>query len=253
MKEVLEKQTFYDVIFKRKSVRKFEQQCLSMDTLNEIEAHLKNLAYLFPEIDVEIKIVSPNDINGLILVKAPYYLAIFSEIKEGYLENAGFMLQQMDLYFSANGIGSCWQGWPKPTIELRNNRNLEFVIAMAFGIPKNEMYRSSINEFKRKPLDKIRNGSGFDEIINAARLAPSPSQPWFFDVKGQKVHLYCSKTKGLWASSFEKIKKIEMGVAICHLWVATKHFNRKIEFCADNSVKSQILSGFNYTITATIW
>nr|WP_243687870.1 nitroreductase family protein [Methanobacterium formicicum] len=26
----------------------------------------------------------------------------------------GFLLQQMDLFFSAHGLGSCWQGIPQP-------------------------------------------------------------------------------------------------------------------------------------------
>ena len=51
--------------------------------------------------------------------EAPHFLAFFSEVKDGYAANAGFMMQQMDLFLSANGIGSCWQGGPKPIRESR--------------------------------------------------------------------------------------------------------------------------------------
>jgi len=252
MNKILEKLSYYDFIYKRRSIRKYDIKPLDKQVLDNIDTHIKNLAYLYPEIEVEIKIVSSADVKGIIQVKAPHYLAIFSEVKEGYHTNVGFILQQMDLYFSANGIGSCWQGWPKPIIELRTNQNLEFVIALAFGTPKNELYRKSASEFKRKTLDKIRIGSGFDELIDAARLAPSPSQPWLFKVEEQVIHLFCSKTKGLWANTFGKIKKIEMGVAICHLWVAAKHFNNKIEFYNDNCTTATIPAGYNYIISAII-
>jgi hypothetical protein len=42
----------------------------------------------------------------MMMKKAPHYIAVFSQAKEGYLTNVG-LLQQMDLYFSANSLGSC--------------------------------------------------------------------------------------------------------------------------------------------------
>ena len=147
---------------------------LDTNSLSDIARQLKNVIPMYPDIETEINIVSPGDVKGFIQVKAPHYIVAFSEVKEGYLTNIGFMLQQMDLFFSANGIGCCWQGWPKPTHELRNNRNMEFIIVLAFGLPKETLHREFIHEFKRKPLDQIKDIKGFDEVIEPARLAPSP-------------------------------------------------------------------------------
>ena len=223
---------FYDTIFKRKSIRKYDLSPLDDNSLSDIIMFIKDLNPLYPDIETEINIVLTNDIKGLIQVKAPYYIVAFSEVKEGYLTNIGFMLQQMDLFFSSNGIGSCWQGWPKPTKELRNNLNLEFVIVLAFGLPKEKLYRESIHEFKRKSLKQITDIEGFDELIEPARLSPSPSQPWFFTGERKTIHVCCVKTTGIKAKikSIDKLNRIEIGIAICHLWIAAFHFNKKIDF-----------------------
>ncbi len=42
-------------------------------------------------------------------------MIISSENTEGYLMNIGFIFQQMDLYLSSIGLGSCWLGMAKPT------------------------------------------------------------------------------------------------------------------------------------------
>jgi hypothetical protein len=63
-------------------------------------------------VQTEIKIVGPDNVKIRVMKKAPHYIAIFSETKEGYLTNIGFMFQQMDLFLSRNDIASCWQGIP---------------------------------------------------------------------------------------------------------------------------------------------
>ena len=141
----MEHKNLYDTIFKRKSIRKFDLSPLDGKILSDITRQLKNIIPMYPGIETEVNIVSPNDVKGLIQLKAPHYIVAFSEAKEGYLTNMGFMLQQIDLFFSANGIGCCWQGWPRPTKELRNNRNLEFIIVLAFGLPKEKLNREYIH------------------------------------------------------------------------------------------------------------
>jgi len=185
-------------------------------------------------------------------VNAPHYLVAFSEVKKGYLTNMGFMLQQMDLFFSANGIGCCWQGWPRPTKELRNNQELEFIIVLAFGLPKEKLHRESIDEFKRKPLSQITDANYFKEIIEAARLAPSPSQPWFFTNEGQTIHLFCRKTKGIKARMFGRLDKIEIGISACHLWVATLNSDKRIEFVVNTTGNIKTPAGYYYIISANI-
>jgi nitroreductase len=244
----------YDTIFKRKSIRQYDLTPLDEHKLAEIMSHTSALKPLFNDIKIEIKLLSQEDVKGLFKAKAPHYFAVFSEAKDGYLTNVGFTLQQMDLFFSANGIGSCWQGMPKPAKKILNSSKLEFVILLAFGKPKERLHRESVSEFKRKPLGEITDIKGADEFLEPARLAPSAMnrQQWFFTGNASTVHAYCAKSSFLTAFMLEKMDKISMGIAICHVWIAAKHFGKEVEFIGDKEAQNNPPAGCDYVITVKI-
>jgi len=252
--EMIENKNLYETIFRRKSIREYDLAPLDGHTLAEIMAHTSALKPLYDDIKIEMKPLSQKDVKGLFLAKAPHYLAVFSETKDGYLTNAGFMLQQMDLFFSANGIGSCWQGMPKPTKEILNSSKLEFVILLAFGKPRERLHRESLSEFRRKPLGEITDIKGADELLEPARLAPSAMnrQQWFFTGNASTIHAYRAKSSFLIAFMLEKVSKVSMGIAICHLWIAAKHFGKEVEFICDKEAQNNPPAGHDYVITITI-
>ncbi|MGB9937764.1 MAG: nitroreductase family protein [Methanobacterium sp.] len=150
---------YYDMIFKRRSVKRYDLTPLDNDMLKDISAHLNNLEPLYNDIKTEVNILSLDDVEAKKKKKqAPHYIAVFSEPKGNYLVNAGFMLQEMDLLLSGNNVGSCWLGSPRPHEEVLKNFDLEFIIVIAFGTPQDpeSLHRSSASEFKRKDLDKIK-------------------------------------------------------------------------------------------------
>jgi hypothetical protein len=255
----MEQSDLYHSIFKRRSIRKYDLSALDKNMLLKISQQINKLKPLYPDIKTEIKIVSPQDVKGIIQVKAPHYIAAFSEVKEGYLTNIGFLLQQMDLYFSANGIGSCWQGWPKPTRELRIDKDLEFIIVLAFGMSQENLYRESVNKFKRKTLHQITDLENFNELLEPARLAPSPSQPWYFTGEKNIIHIFCKNTNGFLSKMSqglnrmeERLKKIEIGIATCHLWIAALHFNKNIKFLLHPHENINTPQNYVYIISANI-
>ena len=252
--KMVENTSLYETIFKRKSVRKYDLTPLDERTLAEIMAHISVLKPMYDNIKIEMKIVSQKDVKSLLSAKAPHYIAVFSETEDGYLTNVGFMLQQMDLFLSANGIGSGWQGMPKPTKEILNSSKLEFVILLAFGKPKELLHRESVSEFKRKPLREITNIKGADELLEPGRLAPSAmnSQQWFFTGDASTIHAYRAKSNFITAFMFEKMSKISMGIAICHLWIAAKHFGKEVEFIFDREAQNNTPAGHDYVITIKI-
>jgi nitroreductase len=252
--KMIENTNLYETIFKRKSIREYDLTPLDGHTLAEIMAHMSALKPMYDDIKIEMKLVSQKDVKGLFLAKAPHYLAVFSENKDGYLTNAGFMLQQMDLFFSANSIGSCWQGMPKPTKEILNSSKLEFVILLAFGKPRERLHRESLSEFRRKPLGEITDIKGADELLEPARLAPSAMnrQQWFFTGNASTIHAYRAKSSFLIAFMLEKVSKVSMGIAICHLWIAAKHFGKEVEFICDKEAQNNPPAGHDYVITITI-
>jgi len=252
--ETMENTKLYETIFKRKSIRQYDPTPLDVHSLADIMAHTRTLKPLFDGIKIEMKLLSQPDVKGLFLAKAPHYLAVFSEPKDGYLTNVGFMLQQMDLFFSANGIGSCWQGMPKPTKEILSKSKLEFVILLAFGKPKERLHRESVSEFKRKPLGEITDIKGADQLLEPARLAPSAMnrQLWFFRGDASTIYAYRAESSFLTAFMFDRTSKISMGIAICHVWIAAKHFGKEVEFIKDKGAQNKPPSGYDYVITIKI-
>ena len=191
----MKKDDYYPIILKRKSIRNYDLNPLEKNKLKEISEEIDNLIPLCINIKTEIKIISPEDVKQRFMKKAPHYLALFSDTSEGYLTNVGFMLQQMDLFFSINGIGSCWQGIPITHAEILNSSNLKFIILMAFGKPLDPLYRDNVEEFNRKSIEKISKVNWADNLVEAARLAPSAtnSQPWFFTGNNTTIHVYSIK------------------------------------------------------------
>jgi nitroreductase len=219
----------YEAIFKRKSIRNYDSTKFDQNRLEEISKGLAGLKPLSEGIKTEFKIISPDQVTRKTLNKAPHYIAAFSEAKGAYKANIGFMLQQMDLYFSATGLGSCWLGIPQPTKEVRESSNLEFIILMSFGNSSETIYRTGVSQFKRKPLSEITNIEGADELLEPARLAPSAVnlQNWYFTGDKNLIHAYSSKS-----SFFRNIIgggyfPVNMGIAIYHLQLAAQHLGWK--------------------------
>lgn len=244
----MEKKDLYHVIFERKSIRKYDLSELDSDKLKEISEILDDLKPLHRDIKTEIKIIGTDDVKRRMMKKAPHYFAIFSETKESYPTNIGFMMQQMDLTLSEMGIGTCWQGIPMPKENILKSSNLKFVILMAFGKPSEPLHRSNISEFKRKQLDEITNVQGADEILEAARLAPSAtnSQPWYFMGDKTLINVFSVKPSIFKGFVVNKYIPIDMGISIYHLMVAAEHFDKNPNLIFDESLKENTPKGYTY-------
>ncbi len=244
----MDKTNLYETIFRRKSIRKFDLAPLDENTLNEISDCLQTLEPLHENIKIEFKIISPDLVKRRMMKKAPHYIAVFSEVKEGYLSNVGFMLQQMDLFLSANGLGSCWQGIPTLKKEALESSNLKFIILMPFGNPQETLHRTNISEFKRKPLKEISDIKGADDILEAARIAPTATnaQSWFFTGDNNLIHAYYiepGRVKGLLT---KKYPPMDVGIGLYHLKLAGEHFGRAPEIIFDKNVVKNLKKEYNY-------
>lgn len=236
----------YEAIFRRKSVREYAPGPLEADAMAKISSFMTGLRPAFPGIRTELRIMTNAEVRGMFKVEAPHFLAVFSEAKEGYLTNAGFMLQQMDLFFSANGIGSCWQGGPKAVGKARKASDFEFVILMAFGRPAGDPHRKNALEFEREPLTKISGIRGYDDLLEPARLAPSGmnNQPWYFTGGNGTIHVHSAKSLIL-----DRMNRISAGIALCHLWLAAIHSGRTPEIVNDRSGGANPPKGYSYIVS----
>jgi nitroreductase len=232
----MEEKDLYATIFQRKSIRKYDLDSLDEDTLKEIREHLRTLKPLHKDINIEFKILSPDAVIRRTMRKAPHYIAVFSEVKEGYLSNVGFMLQQMDLFFSANGLGSCWQGIPTLKKEGLARSHLKFIILMPFGKPQETLHRTKTSQFKRKSLQDIGDIKGADDLLETARLAPSArnAQEWFFTGDEHLIHAYYRKPGYIPGLLIKKYPPMDVGISLYHLKLGVEHFGKETEIIFDN-------------------
>jgi nitroreductase len=241
----------YPTIFHRKSVRKYKTNPLKQEIIKEIESQIMELKPFYENIKTDFMILSHEEVKQRMMKKAPHYIAAFSEVKKGYETNLGYMLQQMDLYLSQEGLGTCWQGIPTVTKTVRERTDLKFVILLAFGEADEQLYRLDVSEFKRKSFQEISSNQEATEIIEAARLAPSAtnSQPWFFTGNKKVINAYMAQPgliKRLFAG---KYPPIDMGIAIYHLEVAAEHFGFKTSVIEDEEARENSPENKEYVVS----
>ena len=206
------------MIPKRRSCRSYTKEAVNEALLEKIRSF--QMKPLYPEIAVEFRIVTKDQVENPCPFATEQLIAIYSEKKDGYLENVGFMFQQMDLFIQSLGLGVCWLGMGKPDPEAKQMiPGLDYVIALAIGYPTGDMTRKNIAEFNRVSLAEIADRE--DERLEPARLAPSScnSQPWHFVHTEEAVRVYWDQ-KGLQTRAiFEYFNPIDIGICLAHLYL----------------------------------
>lgn len=236
-----------EMILQRCSVRKYTGEAVGTETLKKIEAFCAAAKPLYPDIQVCARIVFKEQVRFYFPWKTPQLIAIFSENKPGYLENVGFLFQQVDLYLQSIGLGSCWMGLGKLRDVGIQEEGMEFVILIAFGHPDGNALRSDIRQFQRRYLTEITDEP--DERLEPARLAPSStnSQPWYFTHEGNTLHAYRSEAGLLRHKMLGNMNRIDMGIALAHLYVANPDTFRFFK-----AQKPEQLKGYSYTGSFTL-
>lgn len=223
---MMRNEQLYEAIFQRKSIRKYDMALLPAETIAALQKFTKEIKPLDEGIKIEFSYLTTDDVKNLLPVKAPHYICLYSEKKGDYLMNAGFLLQQIDLYLSANDLGSCWLGMAKPSKQVPEMKDgLEFIIMIAFGNADEPVHRTSISEFNRKKMAAISIFDDADDLLEPVRLAPSASnsQPWLFSGSPENITVSREKLNLIRASIYGKMNQIDIGIALAHLWLSCGH------------------------------
>lgn len=239
----------FDAIYLRKSVRKYKPTALSATDLNRVDSIISNIEYLYKNINIKIYLLengtllqNPNSrfFGSYTLVKAPHYLIVTSEIKDGYLENVGFALEHIVLSLTREGFGTCWIGGmvnkiiTNKIVRIKKNHVPAVIIALGYpeepldcaANPVGTKKRLDIKDFVFGTMDK-----SLLQIMDAVRMAPSSmnSQPWRFWIENNNIDLYINIKGFLGIKPLKKLNRIDAGIALCHFFIASSHFDMPFE------------------------
>jgi nitroreductase len=228
----------YNSISRRKACRKYIEEPLDEEQLEEIKTALNTFKPLHPDVPLNYRFASKT--KGIFHVKAPHYLIISGQGKEGEEENAGFIGQQLMLWLDSYGLGGVWLGASKDATRERSSSD---IIVLAFGKPEGSPHRT-ISEFKRKNISDITNIPD-DECIKAVHLAPSGIniQPWYLKKTGSKLLIYRQLLKPPMSLAY-KLTRVDIGIALCHYAVACRHFGKPFNFHLGG--KEEAKKGYGY-------
>ena len=220
----------FDMIFKRKSFHLFRnigKEHITNDELKNIEEYFSKLKPLVDDIKVKIKIVK----EGATCRRGQEYCILFySEKKENYLQNIGYLGEQLDLYLVSKNIGTLWFGIGK--VDEKQCDGLDYVIMIAIAkVDSVEKFRKDMYKSKRKELQEIWNGEDYLNIANIVRFAPSAcnTQPWIVESSEKKLKVYRYRKQGkrgiMPKDKVIYYNQIDIGIFLCFLELCLEQNN----------------------------
>ena len=245
---------YYKQIFKRKSFHIFKNtETLSDDEIQGLKDFIKTVKPLNPEIKTEISIVPESETTCK--RGGQYCILFYSETKDEYLRNIGYIGEQIDLYLASQNIGALWFGIGKPqNIQING---LDFVIMISISKMPEDTFRKNMFKSKRKPLSEIWSGNTLS-IAEIVRFAPSAcnSQPWIIENTGNNLMVYRFKKPGkrgiMPADKVRYYNKIDMGIFLFMLEICLEHENYTYERTlfvdeTDDSIEQTLIATYTYS------
>lgn len=246
-----------EAIYVRRSVRNYIMEPISAKILEDIGNFYQGVPRLFPGIETELGIIDnshgQHKLMGLFGVKAPYYLALYSEQTDKYQMNAGYIMEQLCLYLTAKGLGSCFMGSAVVKGSLTRRGDKELVIMVGFGKSKSshirrqqDAKRVSLRElcvYKETPKHWAR------QILEAARMAPSSynSQPWRFVVYANRIHIFSKKNS---VERFKKWDELNFGVMFAHIMIVAEELWLDLDLIRLEDISQLTFSKSQYVLSA---
>ena len=222
-------QELFAMIFKRKSFHLFKNvgdMQLSLEEIENIKKSYNTFTPLYADIKTEIKIVPAAETTCK--RGQQYCILLYSEKKDNYLQNIGYLGEQLDLYLVSQNIRTLWFGIGKIHEPSRNG--LDFVIMIAISkINDEKKFRKDMFQSKRKPVDEIWLGEPINGVTDIVRFAPSAcnTQPWIVERNESDLKVYRYKKQGkrgiMPADKVSYYNQIDMGIFLCFLDLCLAH------------------------------
>lgn len=174
---------------------------------------------------------------------ATLYLGSTIVDEPGAMEALGYEFEQLILYMTSLGLGTCWLGGTFNRSAFANAMDIRagelFPILSPVGYPAarkrlgEDFFRKTLKVNQRKPWDKLffsedfstplshDNAGNYQYPLEMLRLAPSAvnGQPWRVLFKDGVYHFLLHRSSGEPSGSVD-MQRIDLGIAICHFHLA---------------------------------
>ena len=217
-----------DAIIARRSVRSYTGQPLDGLLIDDLAEFISGIKPLHDNIPVDVMLYESDDFHKEFARSAMYRATDFVVIRSamsirGYLQNAGFIGEQIALWLTHRGISTCWAGMAKQKSQ-PSRGELPYVISVEFGRGNNAPFRRLPEEAPRKKLHEFLLGEisrpEFLPVLEAGRLAPSAVnlQPVRFLTAEDSIFI-CRKKPPLKYKVLVDTQQIDVGVAMANMYV----------------------------------
>lgn len=244
------------LIIEGKSCRFYKATPVSEESFKEIEKFLDSRKRLVNDISVEIKTFSNDAVEKLKgiagyygnIVEAPNYIVLLSDVKDYYIENAGYIGECLILKARDLGLGTCWITFKnsdeiKKALDISSDKEVVAIIALGYPDTSKGTKKSAVKvgeNYSKASMDLESTTPyklGVEDIVyvdtwgnnatvelleerylidafSISRLAPSTlnQQPWRFIIDGGKVVLAIKQDD--FATDYER--KIDTGIALLY-------------------------------------
>jgi nitroreductase len=246
-------------ICKRISMRHYESRTVPEEILRAVVKSGENSVALDGSIKIRFHLIEEGRLVAaqmtyltgarFLFGSAPHFIIATSEEKSLFMLNMGFRMEQMILFATQQGLGTCWVGGMFTEERIGDflglSKGERVIVLTPLGYPDTSFYGrmahdvielGSMNFGRRKPLSRIAFGSEWGspleiedkellEALECARLAPSwvNAQPWRFLVTGKEITAVAD-ARGSYSSvrNGKHFYRLDVGIAMSHFFLAAK-------------------------------
>lgn len=267
-----------DLIRTRTSNRSFDGKNIDSVTLEKLEDYLVKINN---EATIKGRFIITNNNSsednktkklgtyGVISGANSYIIGILGSKMEDALE-FGYLFENIILFATSLGLGTCWLGGTFKNSDFRENIGLikdEYIpIVSPIGFSKEKprildsTMRALAGSDKRKPWNEIFFQGDYSRPLNESeagsynlplemvRLGPSASnkQPWRIIKADNKFHFYLCRTKGYGVPNYD-LQKNDIGIAKCHFELTAHELGLKGKWENQNNIDQT--NGWEYMIS----
>lgn len=236
--------TISESIIARKSIRSYTGNSLKKEDIQAINRFISEQEQVLGGCARVMLIHSSTGVSPVklgtygVISQASDFLVLVYKPGDLAEQNAGYLFEQVVLFCTTLGLGTCWLGGTfkksdfVKQLQLQEDEVLRIVSPVGYPAEKvtwlDQLMRKGAGSRSRKPFETLFFNHNFETSLNSndagkyahvlkmVRLAPSASnsQPWRVVKEGNRFHFYDSIAA--------RFSSIDLGIALCHFGEACK-------------------------------